>query len=56
MAITLASGVVGTTAKSSQFDGLSRMTFVVDSVSSTNADVTIVYDSLSRVLEESETY
>jgi len=56
VAITLASGVVGTTAQSSQFDGLSRMTFARDSVGGTNADVTIVYDSLSRVLEESETY
>ncbi len=53
VSISLASGVAGTTAQSFQHDGLSRMTFARDSLSSTNADVTLVYDSLSRVLEES---
>ena len=56
VAITLATDVEGTTAQSFQYDGLSRMTFARDSVSSTNADVTTVYDSLGRTLEESQTY
>ncbi len=56
VSIALASGVVGTTAQAFQLDGLSRLTFCSDSVRSTNADVTMVYDSLSRVLEESQTY
>ncbi len=56
VAITRASGVVGTTAQSLQYDGLSRMTFARDSVGSTNADVTLVYDSLGRTLEDSQAY
>jgi len=56
VSIVLGLGVVGTTAQSFQFDCLSRMTFARDSAGGTNADVTMVYDSLSRVLEESETY
>ena len=38
------------------YDGLWRMRFAHDSVGSTNAEVTMVYDSLSRVVEESESY
>ena len=56
VAITRAAGVVGTTAQSFQFDGLSRTTFARDGVGSTNADVTRVYDSLGRELEDSQAY
>jgi hypothetical protein len=38
-------GVAGTTSQSFQYDGLARTAFARDSVGSTNADVTIVYDS-----------
>ena len=48
--------MVGTTAQAFQYDGLSRRTFARDSVSTTNADVTFAYDSLGRVLEESQAY
>jgi YD repeat-containing protein len=56
VAITRAAGVVGTTAQAFQFDGLSRTTFARDTVGSTNADVTLVYDSLGRVLEDSQAF
>ncbi len=56
VSISLASGVVGTTSQSFQYDGLSRTTFARDTVSATNADVTMVYDSLSRVLEDSQAF
>ncbi len=56
VAISLASGVIGTTAQSFQFDGLSRTTSARDSVNTTHADVALVYDSLSRVLEDSQTF
>ncbi len=56
VSITLASGVVGTTAQSFQYDGLSRMTFARDSVSTTHVDVTLVYDSLGRMLEDSQAF
>ena len=42
--ITLTSGVSCTTAQSSKFEGLSRMTVARDSVGDTNADAKIVYD------------
>jgi YD repeat-containing protein len=45
VSISLATDVVGTTAQSFQYDGLSRMTLARDSVGSTNADVTTVYTS-----------
>ena len=54
--ITPATAVQGTTAQGFEFDGLSRRIFAADSVSGTDADVTIVYDSMSRVLEESQVY
>jgi len=38
-----------------RYDGLSRNTFARDSISSTHADVTFVFNSLSRNLEESQT-
>ena len=56
VSVSLATGVVGTTAQTFQYDGVARITFARDTVGSTHADVTIVYDSLSRVLEESQTY
>ncbi len=56
VAITPAAGVLGTTGQSFQYDGLSRMTFARDSVGSTNADVTLAYDSLGRVLEDAQAY
>ncbi|MCG8585201.1 MAG: RHS repeat protein, partial [Pirellulales bacterium] len=54
--ITLATGVIGTTAQSFEYDGLSRTTFARDSVSTTHADVSLDYDSLGRVLEDSQTF
>jgi hypothetical protein len=39
-----------------EYDDLSRATFARDSVSATNADVNLDYDSLSRVLEDSQTF
>ncbi len=56
VSISLATGVVGTNYQSFQYDGLSRMTDSQDSVSGTVAEVVTVYDSLSRVLEESQVY
>ncbi len=56
VSISLAAGVTGTTSQSMQYDGLSRTTFARDTVSGVNADVTLVYDSLDRVLEDAQTY
>jgi RHS repeat-associated protein len=56
VSISLASGVIGTTAQGFAYDGLSRNTFARDSISSTHADVSLRYDSLSRVLEDSQAY
>jgi RHS repeat-associated protein len=53
--ITLATSVQGTTAQSFQYDGLSRQTFGRDSVGTNNTDVSLVYDSMSRVVEEVQT-
>ncbi len=53
----LASGVVGTTQQELQFDGLSRLTRATDNNSSGPTDdsiVTYAYDSLGRVLEETQ--
>jgi len=55
-AITLASGVGGTTAQSFAYDGLSRITQAIDTVSGTSATVNFNYDSLSRTLEEGQLY
>lgn len=54
--ITPATNVIGTTAQSFQYDGLSRNTQAIDTVVSTSAEVDFVYDSLSRVLEETQIY
>ncbi len=56
VSITLASVVVGTTAQEFEYDGLGRSTFSRDSVSTVDADAALVYDSLSRVLEDSQTF
>jgi YD repeat-containing protein len=56
VAITPATNVVGTTAQCFQYDGLSRMTFGRDTVSSANADAAFTFDSLGRVVEEGQTY
>jgi RHS repeat-associated protein len=55
-AITLATGVVGTTAQAAEFDGLSRITFGRNSISTAHADVSRFYDSLDRILEDSQTF
>ncbi len=54
--ITPASGIGGTTSQTFQYDGLNRPTFARDTANSNNADVTLVYDSLSRSLEEAQAY
>ena len=54
--VTKAAGVLGTTEQKFEYDGLSRMTFARDSVDTTHADVSLDYDSLSRVLEDSQTF
>jgi hypothetical protein len=54
--LALATGVQGTTAQSFEYDGMSRKTFARDSVGSVNADATFVFDSLSRVMEEVQSY
>ena len=48
--------MVGTTAQSFQYDGLSRQTFGRDSVEATHADSWFAFDSLGRVAEEKQTY
>lgn len=57
-AITLASGVVGTTSQSWRYDGLNRMVFAEDSISpsSVSAIVILDYDSVDRVLEDRQGY
>jgi RHS repeat-associated protein len=56
--ITRAPGVVGTTAVSYEYDGLSRMTRATDNNEPLTADddsvITYAYDSLSRVIEETQ--
>jgi YD repeat-containing protein len=53
--ITQAAGVVGTDAQSFGYDGLSRQTQSIDTVGSTDATVQMFYDSMNRVLEDSQT-
>jgi RHS repeat-associated protein len=56
--ITRARGVVGTTAASSEYDGLSRLTRATDNnepaIGSDDSVITFAYDSLSRVIEETQ--
>ncbi len=54
--ISKAVSVVGTDAQSFQYDGLSRQTQAIDTVGSTDATVQMSYDSLNRVIEDSQTY
>ncbi|WP_093281801.1 RHS repeat-associated core domain-containing protein [Verrucomicrobium sp. GAS474] len=56
VAITLATGVLGTTAQTFQYDGLGRNTQAIDTVVSTSAEVDFIYDSLGHVLEEKQAY
>ena len=44
----------GTTAQSFQYNGLSQTTFARDTANGNNADVTIVYDSIGRTIEEAQ--
>ncbi len=56
--VTRAAGVVGTTQATYQYDGLSRLTRATDNndpaVNSDNSTLTLAYDSLSRVIEETQ--
>ncbi len=54
--IAPASGIGGTTAQSFQYNGLSQTTFARDTANGNNADVTIVYDSIQRTIEEEQAY
>ncbi len=54
--ITPASGIGGTTAQSFQYNGLAQTTFARDTVGTNNADVTLVYDSIGRTVEEEQVY
>ncbi len=54
--ITKAAGVVGTDEQSFEYDGLSRQTQSIDTVGATNATVEMSYDSLNRVIEDSQAY
>ncbi len=56
VAITRATSVGGTTAQSFQFDGLSRATQSIDTISGTSGENDIYLDSLSRTLEDEQTY
>lgn len=56
VAISLATGVEGTTAQSFQYDGLGRQTFARDSVGTANTDAAFVFDSVGRVVEEAQTF
>jgi len=55
-AITPAPGVMGTTAQSFQYDGLSHLTFSRDTVLLNHADASFSFDSLGRSIEESQVY
>ncbi|MHB1769419.1 MAG: hypothetical protein ACYCUV_16385 [Phycisphaerae bacterium] len=54
--ITPASGIGGTTAQSFQYNGLAQTTFARDTAGTNNADVTLVYDSIQRTVEEAQAY
>ena len=53
--IAPAAGIGGTTAQSFQYNGLAQTTFARDTANGNNADVTLVYDSLDRTIEEAQT-
>ena len=52
--IAPAAGIGGTTAQSFQYNGLAQTTFARDTANGNNADVTLVYDSIQRTVEEKE--
>ncbi len=56
--VARAAGVVGTTAASFEYDGLSRLTRATDNnepaVATDDSIITFAYDSLSRVIEETQ--
>jgi len=54
--ITKTSGVLGTDSQSFEYDGLSRLTRSLDTISSTSAEARFFFDSISRVVEESQSY
>ncbi len=54
--IAPASGIGGTTAQSFQYNGLAQTTFARDTANGNNADVTLVYDSIQRTIEEEQLY
>ncbi len=54
--IAPASGIGGTTAQSFQYNGLAQTTFARDTANGNNADVTLVYDSIQRTVEEAQAY
>ncbi|MGC9260820.1 MAG: RHS repeat-associated core domain-containing protein [Phycisphaerae bacterium] len=56
VAIAPASGIGGTTAQSFQYNGLAQTTFARDTAGTNNADVTLVYDSIGRTVEEEQVY
>lgn len=56
VAIDLAANVVGTSAQSFQYDGMSRMTLATDTAGSFTAGVGFYFDSLGRVIEEAQSY
>jgi YD repeat-containing protein len=54
--ITKAAGIVGTDQQAFEYDGLSRQTRSADIDGSISATVMMFYDSIDRVLEDSQTY
>ncbi len=54
--VTKATGVIGTDQQTFQYDGLSRMTKGVDTIVATSATVDLFYDSLSRTIEDGQSY
>ena len=56
VSIAPASGIGGTTAQSFQYNGLAQTTFARDTAQGNNADVTLVYDSIQRTVEEAQAY
>jgi YD repeat-containing protein len=56
--VTRATGVVGTTANTYQYDGLNRPTLLTDNNNTSDATsastVTMAYDSLGRIVEETQ--
>jgi YD repeat-containing protein len=51
-----ASGIGGTTAQSFRYNCLAQTTFARDTANGSNADVTLVYDSIGRAVEEAQVF